>query len=201
MLLKSLRVAFDWFKLWRKRQEPAETVGYCFLWLQGSSVKSQDLKQNWGHDRNFGIQYFWSLIGSKNRIYCPFLIVHRCISDRLPGLWWHKNEICMYVYIYMLFKRDIWICQSREGPNVLSNWKRSAIFICPHFPRVVPINVKMFYPSFTNIYSEVLLLMLQSSDMTRVSLLALSFYIFRKGKQVQYLRERTGQTFMATKYH
>lgn len=41
--------------------------------------------------------------------------------------------------------------------------------------------------------------MLQSSDMTRVSLLALSFYIFRK--QVQYLRERTGQTFMATKYH
>lgn len=43
--------------------------------------------------------------------------------------------------------------------------------------------------------------MLQSSDMTRVSLLALSFYIFRKGKQVQYLREHTGQTFMATKYH
>lgn len=194
MLLKSLRVAFDWFKLWRKRQEPAETVGYCFLWLQGSSVKSQDLKQNWGHDRNFGIQYFWSLIGSKNRIYCPFLIVHRCISDRLPGLWWHKNEICMYIYICFLKETFGYV---RAGKGQMYH----AIFICPHFPRVVPINVKMFYPSFTNIYSEVLLLMLQSSDMTRVSLLALSFYIFRKGKQVQYLRERTGQTFMATKYH
>lgn len=140
----------------------------------------------WSAARTGYIVHFWLYIGVS-------LIGSQVCGDT------RMKHVC--IYIYMLFKRDIWICQSREGPNVLRNWKRSAIFICPHFPRVVPINVKMFYPSFTNIYSEVLLLMLQSSDMTRVSLLALSFYIFRKGKQVQYLRERTGQTFMATKYH
>lgn len=138
----------------------------------------------WSAARTGYIAHFWLYIG------VSLIGAQFCGDTRI-------KYVC--IYIYMLFKRDIWICQSREGPNVLSNWKRSAIFICLHFPRVVPINVKMFYPSFTNIYSEVLLLMLQSSDMTRVSLLALSFYIFRK--QVQYLRERTGQTFMATKYH